>query len=113
MSEAEIENEIEVMEKFRTNTHEHIIEILRHGDLGTEHYFIDMEYCNIHLDQYIRGDIYINSLMDYQKAIADCYLFYICARVDFSIASDEETNKVRITTEERGTPRYRAREILC
>jgi len=80
VSEAEIENEIEVMEKFRTSTHEHIIEILRHGDIGTKHYFIDMEYCDIDLDQYIRGVIQIDSLMGYQKAITDGYLsFYICA----------------------------------
>lgn len=76
----EIENEIEMIKQLATGTHEHIIEVLSHGYLRTDHYFIHMEYCDIDLDQYIHDRIPVDSLMDYRTAITDGYLsFYICA----------------------------------
>ena len=54
--------------------HENIIEILRHGSLGehTASYFIDTEYCDINLDEYICGKkTSVLHLQDYAASIED------------------------------------------
>jgi hypothetical protein len=70
------------MMTLRPKVQEHIVEILGHGSLGehTESYFIDMEYCECNLDEYIRGmprsEIPIPALMTYATAIKeDIYPF--------------------------------------
>lgn len=70
-------NEVNVMLSFRPNLHNHIVEILGHGSLGehTGAYYIDMEYCEINLDQYLhgKGPPVIN-LVDCKTAIEEGYL---------------------------------------
>src|SRR5271169_6813535 len=75
--------EVEVMSGLTPRAHNHIIEILDHGSLGehTASYFIDMEYCDINLDEYIRGvRTSIRGLMDYAKAIEqEQQSFIVCS----------------------------------
>lgn len=65
--------------------HENIVEILLHGSLGqhTASYFIDMEYCDINLDEYIYGKkTSILHLQDYAASIEDKSIsFSICALI--------------------------------
>ena len=53
----DVENEIRAIEKLCTNNgHVNIIKVLRHGWLDTSpYYFIDMELCQMNLEQYISG----------------------------------------------------------
>jgi serine/threonine protein kinase len=57
VTEAEITNEVKVMMSLESRKHENIVKILGHGSLGvyTASYFIDMEYCDINLEEYIQG----------------------------------------------------------
>jgi serine/threonine protein kinase len=80
-TEREIENEVNTMLQLAQSSHENIVEILGHGSLGqyTASYFIDMEYCDITLDDYIYGkETSVHLLRDYSKAVEDKTLsFYI------------------------------------
>ena len=47
---------------------------------GVVAYFIDMEYCDLDLDQYIHRDKHVDSLMNYKMANNEGHLaFHICA----------------------------------
>lgn len=63
--------------------HDHIVKILGHGSLGihTGSYFIDLEYCDINLEEYIRGSTRpCFGLYVYQEAQEDGHLpLIICA----------------------------------
>lgn len=83
ISEAEIANEVDVMMSLRPSSHQHIIEILGHGSLGahTSSYFIDMEYCDGSLHEFINGKrTSVHGLLDYEKWLENGHLsFFICA----------------------------------
>lgn len=52
----EINNEIRAIEKLSEDNHPNIISILKHGWLfDDQHYFIDMELCELTLEEYIQG----------------------------------------------------------
>lgn len=85
ISVEEIANEVNVMLSLRQKfPHENIIEILRHGSLGehTASYFIDMEYCDFNLDEYIYGKTasiihiqeYVASIQDKSISLFTCAL---------------------------------------
>lgn len=62
--------------------HDHIVEILGHGSLGphTSSYFIDMEYCDMSLDEYLRGTVSVSAFPNYETSIKEGSLsFFICA----------------------------------
>jgi serine/threonine protein kinase len=66
--------EVRAMEKLCTAGHENLTEIFEHGLLheNLPYYFIDMELCDINLDEYIYGRIIgIHGLRDWQEAIHD------------------------------------------
>jgi serine/threonine protein kinase len=71
------------MQSFQTTPHNHIVAILGHGSLGlhTASYFIDMEYCDLSLEQYLRGQgSSVNNLLDYETANHDGHLsLFTCA----------------------------------
>ena len=71
------------MMSLQAGFHYHIVEILGHGSLGqhTASYFIDMEYCDIDLDEYIRGKRPAPPpLLEYDTAVKDGQLpLIICA----------------------------------
>ena len=70
-------NEVNVMQDFRPKSHNHIVEILGHGSLGelAGEYYIDMEYCEINLDQYLYGKAPpVINLLEYKTAIEEGYL---------------------------------------
>lgn len=85
VTETEIANEVNVMIRLLTpEPHDHIVEILRHGSLGqyTSSYFIDMEYCDMSLYEYLQGNISVNAFPDYQTSIKEGILsFFICGLV--------------------------------
>lgn len=58
-TESEIANEVRVMMRLESEgqKQDNIVQILRHGSFGphTGVYFIDLQYCDINLDEYIRG----------------------------------------------------------
>jgi len=54
LSDDEIQNELRAVDKFGRNTNEHVVAVLRHGKLpNSPCYFIDMELCEMDLNQYI------------------------------------------------------------
>ena len=68
----------------KPKAHNHIVEILGHGSLGqhTSSYFIDMEYCDMNLDEYLRGTASVSAFPDYKTSIKEGSLsFFICAIV--------------------------------
>ena len=72
------------MQSLQTKPHEHIVEILGHSSLGehTASYFIDMEYCDINLDEYLRGaKTSIVGLVEFEMILKDgkIFAFMICA----------------------------------
>lgn len=69
--------------RLRTEAHEHIVEILSHGSLGehTASYFIDMEYCELNLFEYILGETSVPGLQDYTAAIADGNVGFIISAI--------------------------------
>ena len=71
------------MQSLQTKPHNHIVEILGHSSLGkhTASYFIDMEYCDLNLSEYMRGKgPLVNNLLDYETAIRDRQIsFFIIA----------------------------------
>ena len=84
IANAEITNEAGVMIGLKRRLPDHIVKMLRHGSLGqhTAAYFIDMEYCDINLDEYIRGmDTSVIGLMEFQLILKDgnIFAFMICA----------------------------------
>ena len=57
----DVEYEVEAIKK--VGKHLHIVEVLNHGDLrNTEYYFIDMELCDLNLDEYIHRQTAPNPL---------------------------------------------------
>jgi len=79
----EIENEVKVM--LNLQWHQNIVQILGHGSFGelSGLYFIDMEYCDCNLHEYIQGTpeaLSIPVLYKYSKAMEEGHLsFVICA----------------------------------
>jgi serine/threonine protein kinase len=70
----DIMKEVRAMEKLCTAGHENMIQIFEHGVLrqNLPYYFIDMELCDINLDEYIKGRITgIHGLLDWKDAIRD------------------------------------------
>jgi len=60
------------MEKLCKRGHENLIQIYEHGRLrpNLPFYFIDMELCDVNLDEYIRGDVTgVHGLLDWTKAV--------------------------------------------
>ena len=57
ITSGDIERETKAIDKLCNGDHPNIIRILAHGDLRPPHvyYYIDMEYCDIDLDQYLRN----------------------------------------------------------
>lgn len=54
MSEHDIQNEFRAVEKFGRNINNHLITVYHHDKLlDSPYYFIDMELCDMSLDQYI------------------------------------------------------------
>ena len=53
----DIENEKEAITKLQAiGSHQNIVDILRHGQLDTIYYFIDMELCDLDLKDYLQGN---------------------------------------------------------
>jgi hypothetical protein len=52
----DIINEVREMEKLCNGTHPNIIKLLDHGHLPLEFYFIDVEWCHLSLQEYMRGE---------------------------------------------------------
>lgn len=70
------------MMKLRQPSHNHIVMILAHGSLGecSGSYFIDMEYCDLNLDEYLHGKRTSLGLQDYETSIKEGHVsFFICA----------------------------------
>jgi serine/threonine protein kinase len=54
LSDDEIGNELRAVEKFGRTANDHLVAVLHHGKLSdSPYYFIDMELCNMDLNQYI------------------------------------------------------------
>lgn len=84
VTNAEIANEVGVMMGLKRRLPDHIVEILGHGSLGehTAAYFIDMEYCDINLDEYIRGvKTSVVGLVEFEMILKDgeIFAFMVCA----------------------------------
>lgn len=83
ISETDIANEGELMMSLRSGSNEHIVEIIGHGSLGvhTASYFIDMEYCGINLEEWIRGEnTSVIGLSEYKTLARERQLpFIVCA----------------------------------
>ena len=70
IGEATIANEARAITKLCGNSHVNIIHVFDHGYLNSASYFIDMEFCELDLDEYIRGrKTSIYGLLDWSKAI--------------------------------------------
>lgn len=69
-TEEEIKNEVRAVEKLCNGSHPNIVKVFRHGRLRTEHsvYFIDMEWCDMNLDEFIKGVRPVTGLLDWPKA---------------------------------------------
>ena len=81
VSEAEFADEVNMM-TLEQHSHEHIVAILGHGALGKNNaYFVDMEYCDLTLNEYIRGTrTSIHGLQDYAISIQSAQgSFFICS----------------------------------
>jgi serine/threonine protein kinase len=59
------------MEKLCKGAHRNVIEIFRHGRLRPDSafYFIDMELCNINLDEYLHGAKMVSGLVDWKQGV--------------------------------------------
>lgn len=53
-----------------TSEHEHIVSILRHGWLDTTRCFVDMELCDINLEDYIEGRFVVGVLVHQPEFIS-------------------------------------------
>jgi serine/threonine protein kinase len=76
-NEGDIANEVNEMLSFKDHQSDHVIEILRNGSMGpnSKDCFIDMEYCEINLDEYIHGKkTSIHGLPDYVQSIRDGHI---------------------------------------
>jgi serine/threonine protein kinase len=66
-----------------TPSHNHVVEIINHGSFQKfpSLYFVDMEYCDLNLEEYIRGSrTSIRGLQDYAvSALGSHFSFFICA----------------------------------
>jgi len=49
----DVQNEIRVVAKLCNRGHRNLIVMFEHGKLDSSHYYIDMEYCELHLEEYI------------------------------------------------------------
>lgn len=69
-AEVVFRNEVRAIETLCDGSHENIITVFRHGRLKTRHaiYFIDMEWCDTSLEDYMSGNKYIPGLLDWSKA---------------------------------------------
>jgi serine/threonine protein kinase len=49
-----VENEVRAVEKLcKPGTHKNIVAVLRHGNLHSSYYFLDMELCDLNLESWI------------------------------------------------------------
>lgn len=68
------------MEKLCRDKHVNIIDVITHGQLRPAYYFIDMELCDLNLDEYLDGRITgVYGLLDWAKAKQDHGKFLIVA----------------------------------
>ena len=83
MTQKEIEREVEAMDILCRGKHENLIAIYDHGELRPQqgYYFIDMEFCDIDLEKYIKGyKKHICGLLDWDIAVKGGHApFLICA----------------------------------
>jgi serine/threonine protein kinase len=64
-----IENEIRTMKQLCTTGHENIVQVYQQDVLRlTTFYFIDMELCDINLDEYLQGRRDLHSLFEWKIA---------------------------------------------
>ena len=72
LSQKEIQNEIQAMDSLCRGSHDNIIAIYQHGQLHPPQafYFIDMEFCDINLEEYIHSKkTGIHGLLEWDKAV--------------------------------------------
>lgn len=71
ISEEDINNEARAIEKLCKSSHDNVINVIMHGRFNptSATYFIDMELCNINLEEYIQGTkVGIRGLIDWETA---------------------------------------------
>lgn len=89
----DILNELRAVEKLCRSGHDHVVEVFRHGKLiGSDlYYFIDMEFCEGSLDDYICGKpigkegLILNANSPNTRAIDYCWIIIsdICDGLTF------------------------------
>lgn len=66
----------------RPSIHNHVVELLGHGSIGefTASYYIDMEHCDLNLEEYINNNVTVPSLVSYETYREAKELeFFFCA----------------------------------
>jgi serine/threonine protein kinase len=56
VTEADIDREVQIIMRLCTTGHNHIVKVLHHDWLDSRYHFIDMELCDISLEEYVSGN---------------------------------------------------------
>jgi serine/threonine protein kinase len=77
-----IANEARAITKLCRNSHVNIIHVFEHGYLNSASYFIDMELCELNLEEYIRGrKTGVYGLLDWAKAIKRGHAIFLIVAI--------------------------------
>jgi serine/threonine protein kinase len=83
MSAKDIENETRAIDLLCSERHENIIQVYGHGLLRPNQtfYYIDMELCELNLEQYLRNEITgVRGLLEWPRVISEGHqVFLVCA----------------------------------
>jgi serine/threonine protein kinase len=68
--EEQVVDEVRAIEKLCDGSHANVVRFFRHGRVGKDSsfYFIDMEYCDTNLHDYVNGKSGVTELLDWPKA---------------------------------------------
>lgn len=78
--EADIANEARAIDKLCKSSHPNIVSVLKHGRFSpySVTYFIDMELCDLNLEEYLQGTkLDIRGLIDWQTAAQEGQRSYL------------------------------------
>lgn len=82
MDEETIANEARAITILCRNSHVNIIHVFEHGYLNAASYFIDMELCELNLDEYIRGrKTGVYGLLDWAEAAKQGYTIFLTVAI--------------------------------
>ena len=70
VTEQDVLNELDAVERLCQGIHPNIIEVFAHGRLNPKNsmYYIDMELCDLTLQEYVKGTITLPTLPDWNAA---------------------------------------------